>query len=148
MLTIKGAPPTGLTSISARDWIFFMVGPKFVTSSGKNSVSTGSPPLSRTYFCTTALWLAVVIICCHDINFLAPFVHRVGHQFLNGLGRSGACAKIVVLIRRHREYCRAASHGVKGGPYRPRLLQVIPACTTSAPSCRCSLGGKLSIKLD
>ena len=33
-------------------WIFLIVGPKLVTSRGKNSVSTASPPLSATYFCT------------------------------------------------------------------------------------------------
>ena len=33
-------------------WIFLMVGPKLVTSRGKNSVSTASPPFSATYLRT------------------------------------------------------------------------------------------------
>ena len=33
-------------------WIFLMVGPKSVTSSGKKSVCTTSPPLSWAYFFT------------------------------------------------------------------------------------------------
>ena len=75
-----------------------MVGPKSVTSRGKKSVCDDRPAVvGRVLLHPLRGDLAVVVVGRDRVDLLAPLLHDVGHELLDGLSRRGARAEDVAV---------------------------------------------------